>query len=190
MFENIMKFFKKLIKSDNQEKTKDTAKERLHLVLMQDRANVSAEFLALMKQEIIEVIKKYVDVDENQIDVKLTNEEKDDGTTGAPVLYANIPIAGIKENVTRTVSKEDDKNQEKEEEPTPEKIEEVKDTESKPEETEEIQEETKDENKENNENLEEQNKEEISKEDSVEKIKEDTEDRDEKTEKKEENNEE
>ena len=38
--------------------SKDTAKERLHLVLMQDRANVSADFLELMKQEIIDVIKK------------------------------------------------------------------------------------------------------------------------------------
>ena len=38
-------------------KSKETAKERLHLVLMQDRANVSADFLDMMKQEIIEVIK-------------------------------------------------------------------------------------------------------------------------------------
>lgn len=97
MFENIMRFFKKLVKSDEDIKTKDKAKERLHLVLMQDRANVSAEFLALMKQEIIEVIKKYIEVDEGQIDVKLTNQEKDDGTTGAPVLYANIPIIAMKE---------------------------------------------------------------------------------------------
>ncbi len=41
-----------------QESSKDAAKERLHLVLMQDRANVSADFLELMKQEIIDVIKK------------------------------------------------------------------------------------------------------------------------------------
>jgi len=101
MFDNIMKFFKKLIKAEEQSKTKYTAKERLHLVLMQDRANVSAEYLALMKQEIIEVIKKYVDVDENQIDVKLTNQEKEDGTTGVPVLYANIPILGMKEDIPK-----------------------------------------------------------------------------------------
>ena len=33
--------------------SKDAAKERLHLVLMQDRANVSADFLDLMRQEIV-----------------------------------------------------------------------------------------------------------------------------------------
>ena len=75
MFESIVNFFKKIGKQDKEQvKTKNTAKERLHLVLMQDRANVSADFLDLMKQEIIEVIKKYIDVDENAIDVRLTNK--------------------------------------------------------------------------------------------------------------------
>ena len=97
MFENILNFFKGIGKSEKEAKSKDAAKERLHLVLMQDRANISADFLALMKQEIIEVIKKYIDVDENAIDVRLTNKSNDDGTTGAPVLYANIPIMSVKD---------------------------------------------------------------------------------------------
>ena len=48
--------------------SKDAAKERLHLVLMQDRANVSADFLELMKQEIIDVIKN------GEYSVNLINE--------------------------------------------------------------------------------------------------------------------
>ena len=77
-----MKFFNKLTKKEEKvvQTSKDAAKERLHLVLMQDRANVSADFLELMKQEIIEVIKKYIDIDESAIDVKLTNKENEDGT--------------------------------------------------------------------------------------------------------------
>ena len=65
MFENIVNFFKKLKKNDKgiDSKSKETAKERLHLVLMQDRANVSADFLDMMKQEIIEVIKNYIYID-------------------------------------------------------------------------------------------------------------------------------
>lgn len=105
MFENIVKFFKSLGKSEKETKSKDAAKERLHLVLMQDRANISADFLALMKQEIIEVIKKYIDVDENAIDVRLTNKSNDDGTTGAPVLYANIPIMSVKEEAKEEARK-------------------------------------------------------------------------------------
>lgn len=107
MFESIMKFLKKMTKKEDQTlKSKDAAKERLHLVLMQDRANVSADFLDLMKQEIIEVIKKYIDIDETAMDVRLTNKENTDGTNGAPALYANIPIMNIKDEVRKTAQVE------------------------------------------------------------------------------------
>ena len=97
MFENIGSFFRRMVKPEQKELgSKDAAKERLHLVLMQDRANVSSEFLELMKQEILDVIKKYIIVDESQIDVRLTNQQNEDGTNGAPSLYANIPIVNIK----------------------------------------------------------------------------------------------
>lgn len=111
MFERIINFFKKLKKSEKEDKvnSKDTAKERLHLVLMQDRANVSADFLELMKQEIIEVIKKYIDIDEKAIDVRLTNNANSDGTIGAPALYANIPITNIKNDVKSVNNKEEPK---------------------------------------------------------------------------------
>ena len=110
MFESIMNFFKKLNKKEDKETShsREAAKERLHLVLMQDRANVSADFLELMKQEIIEVIKKYIDVDEEAIDVRLTNQENEEGTNGAPALYANIPIVNIK-NEARKVDKKEEK---------------------------------------------------------------------------------
>ena len=152
-----MNFFKKLNKKENKVavNSKEAAKERLHLVLMQDRANVSADFLELMKQEIIEVIKKYIDVDEREIDVRLTNKENGDGTNGAPALYANIPILNIK-NESRKVETKDkaaDKKSEKtnkkakqskkvenkkineEEKKIETKIEEVKSKETKPEES-------------------------------------------------------
>ncbi len=119
MFENIMNFFKKLNKKETKvaSNSKEAAKERLHLVLMQDRANVSADFLELMKQEIIEVIKKYIDVDESAIDVRLTNKENGDGTNGAPALYANIPILNIKNEArkvdAKTVTAEEKKSDKK-----------------------------------------------------------------------------
>ncbi len=114
MFESIINFFKKIGKQDKEQvKSKDAAKERLHLVLMQDRANVSADFLDLMKQEIIEVIKKYIDLDENAIDVRLTNKANEDGTKGGPALYANIPIVSIKEEVKNGMARQEDTSKEK-----------------------------------------------------------------------------
>lgn len=115
MFEKLSNFFKGLTKKEKKQEqntSKDTAKERLHLVLMQDRANVSADFLELMKQEIIDVIKKYIEVDEEAIDVRLTNKANEDGTTGAPALYANIPIMNIKHEMNK---KEEIIKEEKEE---------------------------------------------------------------------------
>lgn len=111
MFENIVQFFKKFKKSEKEE-SKSTAKERLHLVLAQDRANISADFLEMMKQEILEVIKKYIDIDEKAIDVRLTNKEGEDGSVGAPALYANIPIITIKNDARKlegTLKKEENK---------------------------------------------------------------------------------
>ena len=132
MFESIMNLFKKLNKKEKKAtiNSKEAAKERLHLVLMQDRANVSADFLELMKQEIIDVIKKYIEIDEKEIDVRLTNKENEDGTNGAPALYANIPILNIK-NDARKISKNDieTKQEEKEKSEEEKNEEEIKENE-------------------------------------------------------------
>lgn len=121
MFENILNFLKKRNKKEaSSTKSREKAKERLHLVLMQDRANVSADFLDLMRQEIIEVIKKYIDIDESAMDVRLTNQANDDGTQGAPALYANIPIINIKEKA-KNVKKDNEKKFEIKEEVQEEK---------------------------------------------------------------------
>lgn len=104
MFENIVNFFKRFGKNEK-ENSKNTAKERLHLVLAQDRANISADFLEMMKQEIIDVIKKYIDIDEEAIDVRMTNKPGEDGIVGAPALYANIPIVTIKNEARKLEGK-------------------------------------------------------------------------------------
>ena len=161
MFENIIKFFKNIGKKEEKnnetENSKDAAKERLHLVLMQDRANVSADFLELMKQEIIEVIKKYIEVDEGAIDVRLTNKENEDGTNGAPALYANIPIKNIKNEARKVDAKEVEKKKaENEKEVQTEEQKENKKQEDNNKQPEKEQEEIKVENKEKEESKENQ----------------------------------
>ena len=111
---------------------------------MQDRANVSADFLDLMKQEIIEVIKKYIDVDESAIDVRMTNKQNEDGTSGAPALYANIPIVSIKDDVLREKHQDDKKENIEKKEETQKK--ENNEIEQKEDENKEQVEETKEEN--------------------------------------------
>ena len=157
MFENIMKIFK--ISNKNKgtsSKSKEAAKERLHLVLMQDRANVSVDFLELMKQEIIDVIKKYIEVDDDEIDVRLTNKENGDGTNGAPALYANIPILNIKNDLKKDmkdqVKKEESKKAEQNQQEKPKKEKEVKKKEEDKNKKEKVKKKVKVEKKEENKN--------------------------------------
>ena len=184
MFESIMNLFKKLNKKEKKAtvNSKEAAKERLHLVLMQDRANVSADFLELMKQEIIDVIKKYIDVDEGAIDVRLTNKENEDGTNGAPALYANIPIINIKHE-TKKSEKSVNSTENKENEKTEKSKKENKKVEEKS-----NQKEDKDSKKEDNQNKNENEEKEVVKEENKEQQKNDEENKKVEYDKSEENN--
>lgn len=76
----------------------ETAKDRLKLVLVSDRAACSPEIMERIKNDIIEVLSKYVEIDQDGLDIKITQSEGE-GTeekTG-PALYANIPIRTIRE---------------------------------------------------------------------------------------------
>ena len=99
--------------------------------------------------------KKYIEVEESEIDVRLTNEVKEDGTTGAPSLYANIPILNVRNDMKKEVEEKADKeekNEDKQEKTDPkdkEENEEIKEnTENNPQ---EVQETNEKEQKENNE---------------------------------------
>lgn len=109
VFDNIFKIFKK------EEKSKDLAKERLKLVLIHDKANVSPQFLEMVKGEIIKVIKKYMEIDEEALDIQLTKIKSDEGDRIVPQLVANIPILNVKStdieklNVNSTADKKKEK---------------------------------------------------------------------------------
>lgn len=110
VFEPIVNFLKNLQKKDKESASKDKAKERLQLVLMQDRASVSPDFFEMMKKEIIEVIKKYIEIDEESLEVQLTRGFEDGDGTG-PALYANIPIKNIKPVAKKVEEKEEEEEE-------------------------------------------------------------------------------
>ncbi|KOF56723.1 MULTISPECIES: cell division topological specificity factor MinE [Clostridium] len=74
--------------------SKDVAKERLKLILIHDRADLSPELLEAIKGEILNVIAKYVEIDNSDVEVKLTKTDLDEGNS--PALVANIPIKRAK----------------------------------------------------------------------------------------------
>lgn len=72
--------------------SKNIAKDRLKLVLIHDRANCSAQVLEMIKTDIINVINKYMEVEENGIEIKIGTTRSERNNSQVPVLYANIPI--------------------------------------------------------------------------------------------------
>lgn len=76
--------------------SKDLAKERLKLVLVHDRSNVSPQFLEMVKGEIMKVISNYMEVDEDALDIQMTRTKSDQGDRIVPALVANIPIKNVK----------------------------------------------------------------------------------------------
>ena len=89
----MLDFFRFFSKEDN--KSKDIAKERLKLVLIHDRANVSPKFLEMVKGDIVKVVSNYMEIDEKGFDIRLSRiEQEEDMYTSA--LIANIPIKRMK----------------------------------------------------------------------------------------------
>ncbi len=70
--------------------SKDVAKERLRLLLIHDRAHLSPELLQEVKQEIIDVINKYMEIDEESSQVQLTRGQN------SAQLEANMIVKNIK----------------------------------------------------------------------------------------------
>lgn len=73
------------------EDSKTVAKERLKLVLVHDRANLSPELLENIKDDIIEVISKYVTIDESELEIELTRMKNKENMT-ISALIASIPF--------------------------------------------------------------------------------------------------
>lgn len=89
----MLELFNRLIRKRS---SKDVAKERLKLVLIHDRANVSPQFLEMVKGEIIKVIRNYMEIDEEALDIQLTRTVSEEGEGVVPALVANIPIKSVK----------------------------------------------------------------------------------------------
>lgn len=69
----------------------DAAKERLQILLAHERAGLAgADFLPKLQQEIIQVIRKYVEVDDQRVQVKLDREQN------LSVLEVNIELPAAK----------------------------------------------------------------------------------------------
>lgn len=72
------------------------AKDRLKLLLVSDRSNCSPETMELIKNDIIQVISKYMEIDPEGLDIQITQSSEE---SEGPALYANIPIRELENNI-------------------------------------------------------------------------------------------
>jgi cell division topological specificity factor len=80
-----MDFLKRLT-GHSQPASKDVARDRLKLVLIHDRTDVSPAIMEQMRAEIIDVISRHVDIDREGVDIKLYQEANENR------LVADIPL--------------------------------------------------------------------------------------------------
>jgi len=76
--------------SGRNRKSARQAKERLQLVLIHDRTNLSQSVLEIMKDEIIEVISRHIDLEPEAVRMEITKDGRQQR------LIADIPIRGPK----------------------------------------------------------------------------------------------
>ncbi len=78
----------------NRERTKDTARQRLQLVLIQDRLDLAPEKIEAMKREIWEVVSRYLVVEEDflEFDIRRLDE--------LVVLVSNIQVKDLNQLAT------------------------------------------------------------------------------------------
>ena len=62
----------------------DVAKDRLKLLLVSDRANCSPDIMEAIKNDIIAVISKYMEIDASGLDNQITQTESDGGNGRFP----------------------------------------------------------------------------------------------------------
>ena len=87
---NLFNFFK-----TSNKQSREIARDRLKLVLIHDRGDFSPEKKELIKQDLLVVLSKYMEVDEANIDISIVNKKDTADENAVPQLIANIPIKKI-----------------------------------------------------------------------------------------------
>lgn len=86
-----MGFFKSL---SSKPTPKEVAKDRLKLILIHDRGEIAPEIIDKIREEILGVISKYIDIQIDDVEITVNKNAEEGDTSSA--LVANIPIKNLR----------------------------------------------------------------------------------------------
>lgn len=90
LYNKVLGFFRQT-DTEQPESSKDTACNRLRVVLMQDRTNLTPELMERMRREMVDLLSKYVEMDKEALELNL----EQDGDQVA--LMLSIPVIRAKD---------------------------------------------------------------------------------------------
>ena len=102
LYNKVLGFFRQT-EPEVTESSKDTARNRLRVVLMQDRTNLTPELMERMRKELVELLSKYVEMDKDALELNL----EQDGDQVALMLSIPVIRAKDEEEIKEALSKED-----------------------------------------------------------------------------------
>lgn len=86
-----MGFFKSL---NSRPTPKEVAKDRLKLILIHDRGEIAPEVIEKIREEILGVISKYIDIQIDDVEISVNKNAEEGDSSSA--LVANIPIKNLR----------------------------------------------------------------------------------------------
>lgn len=109
LYNKVLGFFRQTEKKE-EETAKDVACNRLKVVLMQDRTNLTPELMNRMRKELVELLSKYVEMDKEALELGFEQE----GTQMA--LMLSIPVVRAKDEaeIEAILAKEDEEKAKRE----------------------------------------------------------------------------
>lgn len=112
LYNKVLGFFRQTDAEQQQESSKETACNRLRVVLMQDRTNLTPELMERMRKEMIELLSKYLEMDKEALELNL----EQDGEQVALMLSIPVIRAKDEEEIKAALEKADEEKAEESEE--------------------------------------------------------------------------